>query len=126
MIKKIIQAVAALCVFAVFGFVAYYTLNSVKYDFETICDDKGGKKYTEELCNNIGKHAWSKKSVVALNEKDYGVIIGVSWREQGSLISPRSQKERRSAENDAYYYIVASDSKGSGQFLRLASETDPR
>lgn len=121
MIKKII--ILILLAPAVVG-IAYYTLTADRLQFESICD-RNHDRYTK-LCKNVGKNAHSKASVVNLNDKNYGKIIGVAWRRKGSIISSKRQKKKRRSEKNAYYYIIGDIKDRNSQFLRAATETDPR
>jgi hypothetical protein len=123
MIKKII---AIMFIIPLIGAIGYFLMNARTMDFESICDDKTNKKYNENLCANVGKRAVSQQSVINVNDKDYGVIIGVAWRTKGSIINSSNQKQKRVSEKNAYYYIISSGDKGEGQFLRAVSETDTR
>ena len=122
MVKKII---IALVILPVIGVIGYYAANVERMDFESICK-KGHKRYTK-LCKNVGKNAYSKQSLVNINNINYGIILGVAWRKKGSIISSSFQKKKRRSESNSYYYIIApKNEKNEGQFLRLASEVDPR
>jgi hypothetical protein len=92
--------------------------------FKSVCEDRH-KRYTK-LCNNVGKYAWTQESVLKINEKNYGKIIGVAWRKKGGVISSRSQKNKRRSESNSYYYIVGNPKDINTQFLMLASQIDPR
>lgn len=107
----------------IIGVTAYYAMNVQTMEFETICK-KDNPRYTD-LCENVGKRAFSKKSLSALNNEDYGQIIGVAWRKKDSIISSTREKRKRRAESNSYYYILKSD-EGNIQFLRLVDETDAK
>jgi hypothetical protein len=121
MVKKIISLLILLPLLAGIG---YFVMTAQTMDFESVCD-KENKKYTD-LCDNIGKRAVSQQSVININDKDYGKILGVAWRTKGSTISSAGQKNKRYSEKNAYYYIIGSDKKGEPQFLRAVGETDTR
>lgn len=121
MFKKIF---AAIIVFGIIGVVTYYTLNMDQVQFESVCD-KDNKRYTK-YCENVGKFAWNQKSVLEINEKNYGPIIGVAWRKKGSIISSRIHKKKRVSEKNAYYYIIGNPKDPETQFLRVVDETSPR
>jgi hypothetical protein len=106
------------------GVVIYYIMNADTLDFESVCE-KGNSRYTS-LCENVGKHAVSQLSIINLNDKDYGVIVGVSWRKKGNTISSSNQKTKRVSEKNAYYYIIEPNKDKKAQFLRAVSETDAR
>ena len=119
MIKKILLA---LILIPAIGGIGYYIATVEYLDFESVCG-RDHKRYTK-LCKNVEKRAYSKKSVINITSKDYGLILGVAWRKKGSIISSKIQKKKRYSEGNAYYYILGSDKKGANQFLRLATETD--
>jgi hypothetical protein len=121
MIKKIVAAVVLL---TLLGTIGYFVINATTMDFESVCN-KTNKKYTD-LCENVGKRAVSQQSIINVNDKDYGEIVGVAWRKKGSVISSPNQKQKRVSEKNAYYYIIASQKKGDSQILRAVSETDTR
>lgn len=115
--KKIIIAAVAL---PIAGVVIYFSLNVKTMTFESVCNDKTNDKYDETLCSNVGKRAHNLYSMDALNDKDYGPIIGVAWRKKGSIISSPGRAKRYS-ENNSYYYIIGSDTSNY-QFLRTIDE----
>ena len=90
--------------------------------FESVCNNDHDK-YTP-LCKNIGKRAHIIQNMLAVNDTDFGEIVGIAWRVRGSSISAPGQKVRYSAGN-FYYYIIRVDEKGYF-FLRLVREVDPR
>lgn len=122
--KLLIKIFAGLITLAIIGGASYYAMNIQQWDFENVCI-KGNKNYTN-LCENVGMEAWSVPSVLEVNEKNYGTILGVAWRKHGSIISSRNQKEKRYSEKTAHYYIIGTPKESGGQFLRLTSETDVR
>lgn len=113
---------ALLIIIPLIGVVVYYTANSKNIPFESVCDE-GHDKYTP-LCENVGKRANTKKSMLALNDTDFGEIVGVSWRIRGGTISSPGQELRYSNSN-SYYYIIGSD-KEDYYFLRITTEIDPQ
>lgn len=113
--------IAALIVIPLVGGMGYYVMNSKPLPFESVCK-KGHDQYTD-LCDNVGKRAWSLPNMISINDKDYGPILGVAWRKKGSIISSRG-RDRRYSERNAYYYIIGSD-KSDYTYLRLASEIEP-
>lgn len=121
--------ISGIVVLGIAGGMGYFVMKADVMDFESVCD-KRSKRYTKKFCKNVDKQAYSKKSVVNLNEKNYGYIRGVAWRKKGSIISSRNQKTKRYSEGNAFYYIVGpkkgTSSKRNQQFLRLTSETDAR
>lgn len=102
----------------------YFVLTADQMQFESVCK-KGHKRYTK-FCTNVGKYAWTKKSVLQINENNYGKIIGVAWRKKDSIISSKKQKTKRKSEGNSYYYIVGDKKDADSQFLMLTSEIDPR
>ena len=106
------------------GGIYYYSSTIDQYQFESICG-RDHDRYTR-LCDNVGKFAHSKASLANLNDKNYGKIIGVAWRKKGSIISSRRQTKKRRSEKNAYYYIIGNPKDASSQFLRAATETDPK
>lgn len=121
MIKAII---AAIVIIPLLGVLGYFMLNMDQQTFQSVCQ-KDNKRYTD-LCTNVGKFAYSKQSVININEKNYGKILGVAWRKKGSIISSPNQTAKRYSENNAYYYIVGDSKNAASQFLRAVNETDPR
>ncbi len=121
--KYIKQIIAAMIFLPLVGWLGYMASQIQTLDFESICD-KRSKRYTK-LCKNVGKRALSQASVLQINNKDYGVIMGVAWRKKGSIISSRNQKKKRYSEKNSYYYIIGDD-KGNGQFIRIITEIDPK
>jgi hypothetical protein len=122
-IKTIFKIVlSVIIVVAALGTFAYYAMNAENIPFETVCE-KGHPRYND-LCGNVGKRARTIKNMAAIRDVDYGEIIGVAWRQRGSIISSPGQVIRFS-ESNSYYYIVRSDQKGY-YFLRLTSEVDAR
>lgn len=118
-IKTIIKIVVSLViVIPAVGGIGYYAINAENIPFESVCE-KGHKKYTN-LCENVGKRAKSIKNMTAINNADYGKIVGVAWRQRGSIISSSGQDQRYSASN-SYYYIISGDKRGY-YFLRIVSE----
>lgn len=105
------------------GGLAYFVMTHKTIPFESVCS-QNHKKYNKRLCSQVGKRAHSKQTVSALNNKDYGPIIGLAWRSKGSVISSPGQEKRRSEKN-AYYYIVGSDNSDY-VFLRRVDMTDAR
>jgi hypothetical protein len=116
-IKLLIAAILA-------GGIIYGTIHYVNQtetlNFETICLEDN-KYFHEELCSHVGKRAYSIPSVAALNQKDFGPIIGVTWRKVGNLISGSGMKSRRSKQN-TYYYIIGHDKNTNYQRLMLVNE----
>ncbi|PIR37502.1 MAG: hypothetical protein COV35_10465 [Alphaproteobacteria bacterium CG11_big_fil_rev_8_21_14_0_20_39_49] len=104
---------------------AYVVSNADQMQFESVCK-KDNKRYTSKYCSNVGKYAWTQQSVLNINEKNYGKIIGVAWRKKDSVISSRNQKEKRRSEKNAYYYIVGYNKDAGSQFLMLAEQIDAR
>lgn len=121
MIKKIVMA---LIFIPIVGGLIYFASNMERLEFESVCE-RNHSRYTKH-CEDVGKNAYSQKSVVTLNEKNYGKILGVAWRKKDSVISPRNQKKKRRSEKNAYYYIIGDPKIPSSQFLRAVSETDAR
>lgn len=119
MIKWILGIAVAILVIS--G-VIYFVNNSKNLKFESVCL-KNNQYYNEVHCSNVGKRAYSLPSVAALNQKDYGPIVGVSWRKVGSLISAPGRKQRRSKQN-AYYYIIGHDKNPAYQLLMLTSQVE--
>ena len=123
-IKTIVKLVAAaIVVIPVVGGIIYYSMNAVNIPFETVCVE-GNEKYTD-LCDNIGKRAHSIKNMIAINDTDYGKIVGVAWRVRDSRISGPGQEARYSASN-SYYYIISSDNRKDYYFLRIVSEIEAK
>jgi broad specificity polyphosphatase/5'/3'-nucleotidase SurE len=116
--------IAMIMLISVVAGAAYFVLNSDQMQFESVC--KKGNKRNTKLCNDVGKNAWTKKSVLQINENNYGKIIGVAWRKKDSIISSRNQKTKRKSEGNSYYYIVGDKKDADSQFLMLTSEIDPR
>jgi len=109
----------------VIGGIGYLAINMDQKAFESVCD-KNNKRYTETYCQFVGYDAWSKQSVLNLNDTNYGQILGVAWRRKGSIISSRNQSQKRYSEGNSYYYIIGNPKDASSQFLRIVTETDPR
>ncbi len=120
MIKKILIAVVVLIAVAVGG---YFVVTNKTIAFKSVCD-AANPKFNGEYCAHVGKRAYTLKNMSAVNEKDFGKIIGVAWRSKGSTVSAPGQQKRTSPRN-SYYYIIQQDG-GDYVFLRLVSETDPR
>ena len=116
--------IATILLILVAGGAGYFVLTADIMQFESVCQ-KGHKRYTK-LCEDVGRYAWSKKSVLQINENNYGKIIGVAWRTKDSIISSRNQKSKRKSEGNSYYYIVGDEKDFDSQSLMLASEIDPR
>ena len=116
--------IAVLIIGGLLGGGFYMLGNADQMQFKSVCD-KGHKRYTK-LCKNVGKYAWTQQSVLNINEKNYGKIIGVAWRKKDSVISSRNQKEKRRSEKNAYYYIVGNIKDSQSQFLMMAEQIDPR
>lgn len=116
-------AAAVIIIVPAIGYMTYYTMNAENIPFETVCVD-GNSKFNEDLCANVGKRAHSIKNMLGINDTDYGKIVGVAWRQRGSIISSQGQEMRYSASN-SYYYIISGDKKGY-YFLRIVSETEAR
>jgi len=109
----------------VIGGLIYYTMNQENLEFNSVCDNTTDDQYTD-LCNNVGKHAFGIKQLYNVNkDTDYGPILGVAWRRQGSIISSYGQ-ERRYSEGNSYYYIIGSDTNKNYQYLRLTTETEAK
>ena len=121
-IKIFFKVLAALGILSAATYASIYYIGVKDIPFESVCT-QGHEKYTN-LCQNIGKRAYATKRMSALNNRDYGKIVGVSWRERGGRISPPGQEIRHSDSN-SYYYIISSGSDGY-YFLRITSEIDPR
>lgn len=122
-VKTIVKIVIGIIVIIpIIGITVYFVMNAESIPFETVCSAQH-EKYTD-LCENVGKRAHTKKSLQLLNDKDYGKIVGVAWRQRGNKISAPGQ-EVRVSESNAYYYIIAGDKKGY-YFLRLVTETDAK
>ena len=115
---------AVLIVGGLLGGGVYIVGTADQMQFESVCQ-KGNKRYTK-LCVNVGKYAWTQKSVLNINEKNYGKIIGVAWRKKDSIISSRNQTKKRRSEKNAYYYIIGDSKKSGSQFLMMAEQIDPR
>lgn len=103
----------------------YLLLNADQMQFKTVCEEDH-KRYTKKLCKNVGKEAWTQSSVLEINEKKYGTIIGVAWRKKGSIISSRNQKKKRRSEKNTYYYIIGDIKDYQSQFLMVVDQVDPR
>ena len=105
--------------------VVYYFMEIYKppLPFESVCM-KGNKRYTT-LCRNVGKRAYGLSNMAAINNgKDFGPILGVSWRSKGSIISTKGQ-EARYSEKNTYYYIIGSDTSDY-VYLRAVDKVQPK
>ena len=123
-IKTIVKLIATVAVIIpLIGGVVYFVMNAENIPFESVCE-KGHDKYTD-LCENVNKKAFSTKNMAAINNTDYGKIIGVAWRTRNGRISSPGQRARYS-ESNSYYYIINSNSKKDYYFLRIVSEIDAR
>ena len=115
---------AVVTVVGLLGGGAYIVSTADQMQFESVCQ-KGHKKYTKR-CLNVGKYAWTQQSVLNINEKNYGKIIGVAWRKKDSIISSRNQSKKRRSEKNAYYYIIGDIKDSKTQFLMMADQIEPR
>jgi hypothetical protein len=60
----------------------------------------------EAYCNNVGKDAYEKdEKSPGLRGMRLGNIIGVTWKEKGTVVGIFGDKTK-SAPEDAYYYII--------------------
>ena len=76
------------------GGAGYFVMNAENIPFESVCNDINNEKYSKKLCKDIGKRARTTKNLRVLNDKDFGKIIGVAWRERGDKISAPRQKKQ--------------------------------
>ena len=57
-------------------------------------------------CSNVGKNAYEKPSESSSRKGiKLGKIVGVSWKEKGTIVG-FSKNKASTAPEDAYYYIV--------------------
>jgi hypothetical protein len=118
-LKTIVKIIVSMAiVIPAIGAMTYYAMNSETVPFESVCDPDNNR-YTN-LCDNVSKRARSTRNMTGINNTDYGTIIGVAWRQRGSIISSPGQELRYSSSN-SYYYIISGDKKGYF-FLLIASE----
>jgi len=117
--------IAVIVLIGAAGGAGYVVLTADQMQFKSVCE-ANHKRYTKKYCKNIGKEGWTQKSVIQVNEKKYGTIIGVAWRKKGSVISSRSQKNKRKSEKNAYYYIIGDIKDSKSQFLMMADQIDAR
>ena len=88
------------------------------FAWENTCPDS-----LVSYCANVGKVAYDNSSDLAFKGVRLGKIVGVTWREKGTIISISSTKIRNAPE-DAYYYII--DNGWEEPFLRLCKEIDAK
>lgn len=83
-----------------------------------------------QYCNAVGQSAYNATGTASLRKIKLGVIKGVTWRPEGSIVSispaipsagiPRSV---RLSPRDAFYFIV--DDGVGNYFLRQCNEVQP-
>jgi hypothetical protein len=121
MLKKLSIILFSFVLLVIVAAGGYYLFTKQNLPFLNICDDVHAERYNATLCSHIGMRAYTLESMAELNEKDFGPILGVSWRRKGSNVSSPGRSSRYS-ENNSYYYIVGSD-RSDYVFLRAVSQT---
>ena len=104
-------------------FIVFFLFSAVsKAEFTSICDSNPSNEY----CKNVGKKAYNNFGVPALRKIYIGPIIGVAWKQKGSLISPPGREPVRTSPRDAFYYIIGPGGVANEIFLREAHGIAPK